>query len=85
MRLCVCYKLVVPLLCSDRMQAASPPSFQPAAAGALLAGTTGLGVGAGALIGWAFGSVGLGVLGGAIAGVTAGIYVVYRRYRRFFA
>jgi hypothetical protein len=67
------------------MQAASSQSFQPAAAGALLAGATGAGMGAGALIGWAFGSLGLGLLGGAIAGVPAGVYAVYRRYRRFFS
>ena len=84
MRLSACYKLRVALLCSDRMQAASSQSFQPAAAGALLAGATGVGVGAGALIGWAFGSLGLGVLGGAVAGIPAGIFAVYRRYRGFF-
>jgi hypothetical protein len=84
MGISACYKLAPPLLCSDRMQAASSSSFQPAAAGALLASATGAGVGAGALIGWAFGSVGIGVLGGALAGVPAGIYAVYRRYRGFF-
>jgi hypothetical protein len=84
MRVFGCYKLGVALLCSDRMQAAPSQSFQPATAGALLAGATGAGVGAGALIGWAFGSVGIGVLGGALAGVPAGIFAVYRRYRGFF-
>jgi hypothetical protein len=67
------------------MQAAPRSSFQPAAAGALLASATAAGIGAGALIGWAFGSVGIGILGGAVAGVPAGIYAVYRRYRGFFA
>jgi F0F1-type ATP synthase assembly protein I len=67
------------------MQAASQPSFQPAAAGALLATATALGIGAGALVGWAAGSVGLGILVGAIVGVPAGIFAVYRRYRGFFA
>jgi hypothetical protein len=66
------------------MQAASPSSFQPAAAGALLATTTGAGIGGGALVGWAAGSVGLGILIGAIMGVPAGIFAVYRRYRGFF-
>jgi F0F1-type ATP synthase assembly protein I len=66
------------------MQAASPSSFQPAAAGALLATTTGAGIGAGALVGWAAGSVVLGILIGAIMGVPAGIFAVYRRYRGFF-
>ena len=72
------------LLCSDRMQATPRQSFQPAAAGALLASVTGAGVGAGALLGWGFGNVGIGVLAGALAGVPAGIYAVYRRYRGFF-
>jgi hypothetical protein len=84
MPLFACHKLGAALLCSDRMQAASSESFQPAAAGALLAGATGAGVGLGALIGWAFGSIGFGVLGGFAAGIPAGIYAVYRRYRGFF-
>lgn len=67
------------------MQATSPSSFQPAAAGALLATTTAAAVGLGALVGWAAGSVGLGILGGAIVGVPAGIFAVYRRYRGFFS
>ena len=73
-------------LCYARtgMQAAERSSFQPAAAGALLASATGAGIGAGALIGWAFSSIGIGILGGAVAGVPAGIYAVYRRYRGFF-
>jgi F0F1-type ATP synthase assembly protein I len=63
----------------------SPPSqFQPAGAGALLAGTTAAGVGVGALIGWAAGSTSLGALAGAIAGIPAGVFVVYRRYRGYF-
>jgi len=66
------------------MQAAPPSQFQPAAAGALLASATGAGIGAGALIGWSFGNVGIGVLGGALAGIPAGIYAVYRRYRGYF-
>jgi hypothetical protein len=41
-------------------------------------------VGAGALVGWAAGSVGYGVLGGAVAGVPIGVYAVYRRYRGAF-
>lgn len=58
--------------------------FQPAGAGALLAGTTCAGVGVGALIGWAVGSTGLGAIVGAIAGIPAGAFVVYRRYRAYF-
>jgi F0F1-type ATP synthase assembly protein I len=60
------------------------PSFHPAGAGALLIGTTGAGVGVGALIGWAAGSWPLGALAGAVAGIPAGVFAVYRRYRGFF-
>jgi F0F1-type ATP synthase assembly protein I len=66
------------------MQPASRSSFEPAGAGALLAGTTAAGIGVGALIGWAAGSAGLGALGGAVVGVPAGVFAVYRRYRGFF-
>lgn len=63
------------------MEGPSRPSFEPAGAGALLASTTAIGIGAGALIGWAAGSVGLGASVGAMVGVPAGVLVVYRRYR----
>ena len=66
------------------MEPAQRPSFQPAGAGALLAGTTAAGVGLGALVGWAAGSTGLGALGGAVVGIPAGVFVVYRRYRGYF-
>jgi hypothetical protein len=56
-------------------------SFEPAGAGALLGGVTAAGVGVGALIGWAAGSVGLGILGGAFVGVPAGVFAVYVRYK----
>ncbi len=59
-------------------------SFEPAGAGALLGGVTAGSVGAGALIGWAAGSVGLGILGGAFVGVPVGVFAVYRRYRNAF-
>lgn len=59
-------------------------SFEPAGAGALLGGVTVAGVGAGALVGWAAGSVGLGAVVGAALGIPAGVYAVYRRYRGFF-
>ena len=65
-------------------ESAERSSFQPAGAGALLAGTTAAGVGIGVLIGWAAGSVGLGALGGAVVGVPAGVFAVYRRYRGYF-
>ena len=58
---------------------------QPAGAGALLVGTTAAGVGVGALLGWAVGSTGIGALVGAIAGIPAGVFVVYRRYRDYFS
>lgn len=66
------------------MEPSGRPTFQPAGAGALLAGTTAAGVGVGALVGWAAGSLGLGALGGAVVGVPAGVYAVYRRYRGYF-
>ncbi|MGH3131053.1 MAG: hypothetical protein ACRDNX_09570 [Gaiellaceae bacterium] len=66
------------------MEPAPRQSFQPAGAGMLLAATTGVGVGLGALIGWAAGSWSLGALAGAVAGIPAGVLVVYRRYRGFF-
>jgi F0F1-type ATP synthase assembly protein I len=56
-------------------------SFQPAGAGALLAGTAAAGVGLGAIVGWAAGSWPLGALGGAIVGIPAGVAAVYIRYR----
>lgn len=65
--------------------AASRPTFQPAGAGALLASATCAGIGVGALIGWAAGSWGLGALGGAVAGIPAGVFAVYRRYRGAFS
>jgi hypothetical protein len=65
------------------MQAASRSSFQPAEAGAILAGAVGACGGAGALIGWAAGSVGLGAVGGVFVGIPAGVFAVYRRYRGF--
>jgi len=66
------------------MEPGSRPSFQPAGAGALLLTVIATAVGIGALCGWAAGSVGYGALVGAIAGVPAGIFAVYRRYRGFF-
>ncbi len=72
------------LVCSARMEPSPRSSFQPAGAGALLAGTTVAGVGAGALVGWAFGSAGLGALAGAVVGIPAGVFAVYHRYRGFF-
>jgi F0F1-type ATP synthase assembly protein I len=63
------------------MEGAPRQTFQPAGAGALLASVALLGIGAGALVGWAAGAAGYGVLVGALVGVPAGILAVYRRYR----
>jgi hypothetical protein len=63
------------------MEPSPRSTFEPAGAGALLGGVTAASVGAGALVGWAAGSVGLGILGGAVVGVPAGIFAVYVRYR----
>jgi F0F1-type ATP synthase assembly protein I len=67
------------------MEPASRQSFQPAGAGALLVSATALGVGVGALVGWAVGAAGLGALAGAVLGVPMGVFAVYRRYRGFFS
>jgi hypothetical protein len=66
------------------MQVSSRSSFQPAEAGAILAGAVGACGGAGALIGWAAGSTGLGAVGGVFVGIPAGVFAVYRRYRGYF-
>lgn len=67
------------------MAPASQTSFQPAGAGALLAATTCVGIGIGALVGWsAADEPALGAAGGAFVGIPAGIFAVYRRYREYF-
>jgi hypothetical protein len=66
------------------MEPSPRASFEPAGAGALLGGVTAAGIGAGALVGWAAGSVGLGAVAGAAIGIPAGAFAVYRRYRGFF-
>ena len=60
---------------------APSPSFQPAQAGALLAVVTLVAIGAGALLGWAAGSLAYGVIVGVVLGIPAGIVAVYKRYR----
>lgn len=67
------------------MQASPGSSFQPVEAGAILAATTGTCAGAGALVGWGFGSAGLGVLGGVVVGIPAGAFAVYRRFKGYFS
>ena len=59
-------------------------SFDPLGAGALLLGVLVVSVGAGALIGWAAGSVGIGIAIGAVIGIPASIVAVYRTYREAF-
>lgn len=72
------------LLFSPRMQGNPRPSFQPAEAGAVLAGTLGLCGGAGALVGWAAGNAAYGALAGVVVGLPAGVYAVYRRFKGYF-
>jgi hypothetical protein len=67
------------------MEPGGRQNFEAAGAGAILVSTTALAVGVGALVGWAAGSTGYGILAGAIAGVPAGAFAVYRRYRGYFA
>jgi F0F1-type ATP synthase assembly protein I len=67
------------------MQAASRRTVDPAGAGGVLLLGILVGIGIGALLGWAAGSVGLGVLIGAILGIPGGIFAVYRRYRGAFS
>jgi F0F1-type ATP synthase assembly protein I len=66
------------------MQAAPRQTLDPAGAGGVLLVGIVLGVGVGALVGWAVGSVGIGILIGAAIGLPAGIFAVYRRYSGAF-
>ena len=66
------------------MEPVASRSFPPVEAGTLLILVTLLGVGAGALVGWAAGDVGIGLIIGAVIGLPAGVYAVYRRYRGYF-
>ena len=67
------------------MEPAASRSFPPVEAGTLLILVTLIGVGAGALIGWAAGSFGPGLIVGAVIGLPAGVIAVYRRYRGYFS
>jgi len=67
------------------MEPVAPRSFPPVEAGTLLAVVTLVGLGAGALIGWAAGSFAVGLIIGGVIGIPAGIFAVYRRYRDFFS
>ncbi len=68
-----------------RMQGNPRSSFQPAEAGAVLAGTMGICGGAGALAGWAAGNAGYGALAGVVVGLPAGVFAVYRRFKGYFS
>ena len=67
------------------MEPVAPRSFPPIEAGTLLILVTLIGVGAGALVGWAVGSFGPGLIVGAVIGLPAGVIAVYRRYRGYFS
>ena len=67
------------------MEPVASRSFPPIEAGAFLAVVTCLGVGAGALVGWAAGAFGPGLIVGAVIGLPAGVFAVWRRYRRYFS
>jgi len=67
------------------MEPVASRSFPPVEAGTLLILVTLLGVGVGALVGWAAGAFGIGLILGAVIGLPAGVYAVYRRYRNYFS
>jgi F0F1-type ATP synthase assembly protein I len=67
------------------MEPVAPRSFPPVEAGTLLAVVTLVGLGAGALIGWAAGHFAPGLIIGAVVGLPAGVVAVYRRYRSYFS
>jgi hypothetical protein len=58
------------------------PSLPLAGAGMVLIGYTAAIALLGLLIGWAAGSLGIGLLIGIVVGIPAGIFGVYRRYRK---
>ena len=67
------------------MEPSSRSSFQPAEAGAILAGSVGACAGGGALVGWAAGNTAYGILGGVVLGLPAGVFAVYRRFKGYFS
>jgi hypothetical protein len=67
------------------MEPEARPPFPPVQAGFFLASVTLLTIGAGALIGWIFGSLKAGLIVGAVLGVPAGVAGVYFRYRSSLA
>ncbi len=67
------------------MEPATPRSFPPAEAGALLAVVTLLVMGLGTLLGWAVGAAKIGLIVGAVLGLPAGVATVYVRYHAYFA
>jgi hypothetical protein len=67
------------------MRAAAHDPFPPIEAGALLIAVTVAVIGACVLVGWLAGAATTGLLVGAVLGIPVGIFVVYRRYRGYFA
>jgi hypothetical protein len=67
------------------MQGTPRSSFQPAEAGAVLAGTMSVCGGIGALAGWAAGNAAYGALAGVVVGLPAGVFAVYRRFKGYFS
>ena len=61
------------------MQAEPRPSFEPAGAGALLVSTTALGIGIGALVGWAAGSVAYGAIAISVGWLSEQLHLFYDR------
>jgi hypothetical protein len=57
------------------------PTFSLAGAGSVLIGFTAACIVAGALIGWAVGSVGIGLAVGAVVGIPTGVAVTVIKYR----
>ena len=57
------------------------PTFSLAGAGSVLIGFTAACIVAGALVGWALGSVGYGLALGAVVGVPVGVAVTVIKYR----
>jgi hypothetical protein len=67
------------------MQPAAHEPFPPIEAGALLVAVTAVVIAVCTLCGWIAGSFTAGLVVGALLGIPVGIFVVYRRYRRYFS
>jgi hypothetical protein len=67
------------------MQPAAHEPFPPIEAGALLVAITVLVIAVCTLGGWLAGSFTAGLVVGVLLGIPVGVFVVYRRYRGYFA